>query len=190
MSNDLGALFGSHTTDERTEPLDTSSGNRPVGDSLDRLRSYLPLNKGQPVRPTIFVTPGALAILDETIQGLSDAGITTTGDIAYGPHPHFALRMGSAEYNNKARFSIIEIPATSYFGPVAGGPDFGGGIWSHQISSNPPNCTNDGSPTSGMGVPCMQKAANLMYRLGGLINIYDHIGDSASLFSPFGKPTA
>src|SRR5207237_1605317 len=86
MANDLGALFGSHTTDERTEPLDTSSGNRPVGDSLDRLRSYLPLNKGQPVRPTIFVTPGALAILDETIQGLSDAGITTTGAIAYGPH--------------------------------------------------------------------------------------------------------
>ena len=189
MADNLGALFGSHTTDERTEPLDTA-GDRPVGGSLDRLQKYLPLSEGHPVRPTIFVNPGALAILDETIQSLSDGGITSTGDIAYGAHPHFALRMGSAEYGNSARFSIIEIPATSYFGPVAGGPAFGGGVWSHQISSNPPECTNDGRPGFGQGVPCMQKAANLMYRLGGLINIYDHIGDPSAFFATYGKPTA
>lgn len=181
MANELGALFGSHTLDEDEEPLD-GPGRRPVGESLDRLQRHLPLRGGVAVRPTIFVTPGARAILDETIKGLSDAGITSTGDIAYGAHPHFALRMASTEYGNRARFSIIEIPATSYFGPVIGGPGFGGGIWSHQISSNPPNCNNDGTHTSGMGIPCMHKAVGLMYRLGGLINLYDHIGDEIDFF--------
>lgn len=210
---ELGALFGSHTTNERINPCDFVPGHvcavdtamdQPVRGSLDRLQKYLPLSVGgHPVRPRIFVTPGALAIYDETIQGLADAGITSTGDIAYGAHPHFALRMGSLEYNNRARFSIIEIPATSYFAPVVGGPTrcagcfWGSGIWSHQISSDPPNCTNDGTWASGRGVSCMRKAANLMHRLGGLINIYDHIGDPHWIFvldrmgrPAYGKPTA
>ena len=185
----LGALFGSHTTRECWEPdLD----RRCVDESLDRLQKYLPLSGGHPTRPTIFVTPGALAIYDETIELLAAAGITSTGDIAYGPHPHFALRMRSAEYGNRARFSIIEIPATGYFAPVNGGPSFGGGIWSHQISSNPKNCNEDGTSASGRDVPCMEKAATLMHRLGGLINIYDHIGDPHWIFSTdaYGQPTA
>jgi hypothetical protein len=186
---ELGALFGSHTTREQTNPRDDDAADRPIGESLDRLQKYLPLSGGRAVRPTIFSTPGALAIYDDTIRELSGAGITSTGDIAYGAHPHFALRMESLEYNNRARFSIIEIPATSYFGSIVSGPVFGRGIWSHQISSNPRGCNDDGRPGFGKGDLCMHKAANLMHRLGGLINIYDHIGDPNPFFSD-GNPTA
>jgi len=163
----LGAQIGSHTTNESQEPSQTN-----VVASLDRLQAYL----GS--RPTIFVAPGGSGIRDTTNQGLVNAGIVTKGDISHGVHPHFTLKIDSAtEYGAAARWPLVDMPATGYYGTPGGG-GFAGGIWAHEITSNPAGCNNDGTVR-----PCMQKAADLQYTLGGLINLYDHIGD-LSLANP------
>jgi len=157
----LGARFGSHTTNESQEP---SQAN--IHASLDRLQAYLGF------RPTIFVAPGGSAMRDTTKGGLVAEGIVTEGDIAHGAHPHFALRVDTAtEYSDAARWSLVDMPAVGYYGTPASGA-FAGGIWAHEITSNPPNCNNDGTVR-----PCMEKAVDLQYALGGLINLYEHIGD-------------
>ncbi len=159
----LGAEFGTHTLDESQEP---SQAN--IAASLDRLQAYL----GS--RPTIFVAPGASGVRDTTKQGLLNEGIVTQGDLAFGAHPHFSLRIDTApEYDDTARWPLVDMPATGYYGTPGGGA-FAGGIWAHEISSNPANCNNDGTVR-----PCMEKVADLQYGLGGLINLYDHIGDPA-----------
>ena len=163
----LGAQIGTHTTNESQEP---SQGN--IAASLDRLQAYLGF------RPTIFVAPGGSGVRDTTNQGLVSEGIITKGDIAFGAHPHFGLRIdGATEYGDAARWPLVDIPATGYYGTPGGGA-FAGGIWAHEITSNPAGCNNDGTVR-----PCMEKAVDLQYGLGGLIELYDHIGDG-SLANP------
>lgn len=163
----LGAQFGTHTTDESMEP---SQAN--ITASLDRLESYLDF------RPVIFVAPGGAGFRDTTKQGLFNNGILVKGDSALGAHPTFALKIDTAtEYNNDARWPMVELPATGYYGTPNSGA-FAGGIWAHEITSNPSTCNNDGTIR-----PCMEKAVDLQYNLGGLICLYDHIGDN-SLANP------
>ena len=147
----LGAEFGPHF----------------VGASyLDRLQAFLGY------RPTIYVASGACGVRDSHKQALVNLGIVTKGDVAFGAHPHFALKLDSAsEYSDAARFPLVDIPATGYYGSSGG---FAGNIWAHSITSNPAACNNDGP---GPPRPCMEKAVDLQYELGGVINLYDHIGD-------------
>lgn len=163
----LGAEIGSHTTDESVEP---SQAN--VAQSLNRLEAFLGY------RPNTFVAPGGCGFRDTTLAGLVNEGILVSGDMAFGPHPHFALRIDTAaEYNEAARWPLVEIPATGYYSTPDSGA-FAGGIFAHEITSNPPACNNDGTIRN-----CMEKAADFQYNLGGLINLYDHIGDT-SLANP------
>ena len=139
---------------------------------LDRLQAFLGY------RPTVYVASGACGVRDSHKQALVDLGILTKGDVAFGAHPHFALRIdGATEYNDAARFPLVDMPATGYYGTPGGG-GFAGGIWAHEITSNPAGCNNDGTVR-----PCMEKASDFQYGLGGLINLYDHIGDN-SLANP------
>ena len=111
---------------------------------------------------------------DTTKQGLVNEGIVTKGDIAFGAHPHFALKIDTAtDYNDAARWPLVDMPATGYYGTPGGG-GFAGGIWAHEITANPYGCNNDGTVR-----PCMEKAVDFQYNLGGLVCLYDHIGDNS-----------
>ncbi|MHC5183834.1 MAG: galactose-binding domain-containing protein, partial [Planctomycetota bacterium] len=159
----LGAEIGTHTMNESQEPAQAN-----IAGSLDRLEYYLGF------RPTVFVAPGGSGMRDATKQGLVNEGILTKGDIAFGAHPHFALKIDTAtEYDNSARWPLVDMPATGYYGTPGGG-GFAGGIWAHEITANPSGCNNDGTVR-----PCMEKALDFQYNLGGLVCLYDHIGDNS-----------
>ncbi|TKR30226.1 hypothetical protein FCE95_08785 [Luteimonas gilva] len=159
---------------------------------LARLDAYV----GASVNPRIYVSHGAYSHFDADqpdlvgIQTLAQNGVVAKGEDSHGPHPHYALRFSDPAiivYNDAARHGIVDIPATG----LSTRPSLDQwpqryGLISHEITANPPACNQDSLPAR----PCMERAADLMYALGGVINLYDHIGDHSPSFSNDGKPDA
>jgi hypothetical protein len=176
----LGAEFGSHSYRPQTD-----AGGAGFLDERNKLRAYI----GTDADPSIYVSHGAYAHFDADaayvgIQTMADTGIVAKGEDAFGVHPHLALRMSTdaiTRYGDHARWNIVEIPATAYATqPKAEPEQWPGwlGVISHEIAADPLACTADSTPARS----CMQKAVDLVYRLGGVINIYDHIGDTNPVF--------
>lgn len=154
---------------------------------IDALERYI----GSLAEPRIYASHGAYAHFDQNgtyvgVQTMADAGITTKGEDSFGAHPHFALRISAAigQYTDAARWNIIEIPATAYSVQPSSQERFDYlGIISHEVAADPSFCVNDSTPPRS----CMQKAVAHVYGLGGIINLYDHIGDTS--FSSDENPT-
>jgi hypothetical protein len=173
----LGAELGTHSYRPSTNP--DGAG---FLDERNKLQAYI----GASINPGIYVSHGAYAHFDQDdgilvgVQTMADNGVVAKGDDAFGAHPHFALKISSdaiSSYGNHARWKLVEIPATAYATqPKAEPEQWPGwlGVISHEIASEPSACNTDSTPPR----LCMQKAVDLVYRLGGIINVYDHIGDS------------
>jgi len=153
-----GALIGSHTLDEYT--LDSGSyeaARDNVRKSLDDLKGHL----GE--RPRLFVAPGMMAFRDSSIRALVDNGLVTTGDISHGPFPSFALKIDTADdFGPDAHWPILEIPVSRY--PARAHEAWGNLIYSHM---------------EDMSLETIRDTVDLSYALGGVINVYDHVGDPA-----------
>ena len=168
-----GAMVGSHTLNEYT--LDSGGYQAAydnINQSLDDLAAYLG------TRPKIFVGPGMMAYRDTSKQAIVDNGLLTTGDMSHGPYPNFALKIDTAaDYGPDAHWSLLEIPVSRYFAKP--GETWGDLIYSHM-----------GSMSLSDELAYIEKTVDLTYELGGVINLYDHIGDKGSLWihpdaSPF-----
>ena len=154
-----GALIGSHTLNEYT--LDSGSyevARENVRKSLDDLARHL----GE--RPRLFVAPGMMAFRDSSIRALVDNGLVTTGDISHGPFPSFALKIDTADdFGPDAHWPILEIPVSRF--PARAHEAWGNLIYSHM---------------EDMSLETIRDTVDLSYALGGVINVYDHVGDPAA----------
>ena len=168
-----GALIGSHTLNEYT--LD-SGGYQAANDNINQSLNALTAQLG--TRPTIFVGPGMMAFRDTSKQAIVDNGLLTTGDMSHGPYPNFALKIDTAtDYGPDAHWNLLEIPVGRYYAKP--GETWGDLVYSHMGSMN---LTDE--------IAYIEKTVDLTYNLGGVINLYDHIGDKGSLWihpdtSPF-----
>jgi peptidoglycan/xylan/chitin deacetylase (PgdA/CDA1 family) len=153
-----GALIGSHTLNEYT--LD--SGNYKAAYENVR-QSFEDLERHLGKQQRVFVGPGTMANLSSSVRALIDNGVLTTGDMSHGPYPNFALYIDTAEkYGAQARSTLLEIPVSRY--PAALRATWLNLIYSHMDS---------------MPLPVIKSTVDLTYELGGVINIYDHIGDAS-----------
>jgi hypothetical protein len=160
-----GAIIGTHGENEAQAP---SSQN------LDA--SAASVMRYTNSAANVFFVPGGFRLFDSgpamTISTLVSKGYVAKGEVAFGVHPHFALKIDSAtDYDDSARYPIVEIPANAYYARMSSANAYSH-VWSHEITAEEPNCYSDAPVGS-----CMKKAVDLIYGLGGLINLYDHIGE-------------
>jgi len=164
-----GALIGSHTLNEYT--LDSGTYETAL-QNVEQSFADLEAKLGK--SPRIFVGPGCMANLTSSVKALEAAGVLTTGDMSHGPYPSFALYINTAEsYDEQARSPLLEIPLSRY-------PAVPGAVWRDLIYVH----------MDSMPLPVILATVDMTYDLGGLINIYDHIGDpNAGLHDVWKYPT-
>lgn len=162
-----GALVGSHTLNEYC--LDTG-GYQAAYDNVHQSLEVLAKHLGS--RPRVFVAPGMFAFRDTSLKALVDNGVVTTGDMSHGPFPNFALKIHTvADYGPHAHWPLLEIPVSRYCAKPE--ETWGNLIFSHMES---------------MDDATIEKTVDLTYDLGGIINIYDHIGDPTAALRRQDRP--
>jgi len=148
-----GAVIASHSMDHiAPDQQSYSEAFSNINGSLNALAQW------SGTRPGSWVSPFLGAVLDTSFQAIQDSGVVAAGgEQSVGPFPHYALSMTT----EKQHYSFVEMPPTS--GMSSDG--------STTLSSN------DGM-WEGADI---ESAVDLTYNLGGLINIFDHLGSPSNV---------
>ena len=96
----------------------------------------------------IFVAPVYRAVKRSSLLAIRDMGFLTTGEQGVGPFPHFSF---DPENDRQYISALLQLPVSEW-------PGFDN---IERMSVDPEN---------------IRRAASLSYSLGGLINVYDHVG--------------
>jgi hypothetical protein len=96
----------------------------------------------------IFAAPSYRAVRRSSMQAIVDAGFVTTGEQGVGPLPHFAI---DPETAGAHLGSLLQLPTSEW----------------------PPY---DDMERMTVEPDSIVRAAALSYELGGLVNVYDHVG--------------
>jgi hypothetical protein len=99
----------------------------------------------------VFVAPVYRAVARSSLLAIRDMGFLTTGEQGTGPFPHFSF---DPENDRQYIGSVLQLPVSEW-------PGFDN---IERMSVDPDN---------------IRHAASLSHALGGLINVYDHVGSDS-----------
>jgi peptidoglycan/xylan/chitin deacetylase (PgdA/CDA1 family) len=99
----------------------------------------------------VFVAPVYRAVKRSSMLAIRDMGFLTTGEQGMGPFPHFSV---DPENDRQYLGAVLQLPVSEW-------PGFDN---IERMSVDPEN---------------IRRAASLSHALGGLINVYDHVGSDA-----------
>lgn len=116
--------------------------------------------------PQIFAAPVYLAVTLPALQSIARVGFLAAGEQGAGPFPHFTLNPEGPTASGKyVSGAVLQIPTSEWPGD------------SDQATDDMERMSIDLTP----GNTFIERAARLAHEVGGLVNVYDHVGGDVYL---------